>query len=126
MAVIYIPKTAPEIFESSKRIIFKHNSIAQNSPLNHIEITSLCSRITDLETKYSEYQILSEKCARLKEEFQKELGIHKDQKSFVPGTVRFNIVQVRDILKGIAREDISSLKNWGFKIIDSSENEYGK
>lgn len=123
MAVIYIPKTAPEIFDLSKSIILKHNSIAQNSPLNHIEITSLCSRITDLELKFKEYQILSEKCAKLKEEFQKELGIHQEQKSLVPGTVRFNIVQVRDILKGIAREDITVLKNWGFKIIDHSENE---
>jgi hypothetical protein len=77
--------------------------------------------IKEVQPKYNELLELRAKANQLNDEIQMVLGIHRSEKKIVQGTARFIVAQSRDILKGIYRDDLNKLKEWGFEVISKQK-----
>ena len=117
MAIIYIPKTVPELIELSEQILKKHLQQGEKSPLAHLNMQQLKDVLNEMKIKHEEYLVFKEKCDRMKEDIQLIFGTHREQKNIENGTIRFTTVQVRDVLKGIHRERLEALREWGYTVI---------
>lgn len=116
MASIYIPKNMAELIELSEKIIQKHGKDTDKSCLKNMNIELLNVKISALKQKHQRYLELKEKADSPRNEIQLELDIHQSQKDISPETIRFYVVQIRDVLKGINRHHIVSLREWGFTV----------
>lgn len=118
MATIKIPKNTEELIELSEKIIVKHKQDEENCPLRDVDLKSLERTISILKEQYKESLELKKRSDELREHTQLILGVHQSQKNIKPETVRFKIVQIRDVLKGIHRESIHKIAMWGYEILE--------
>jgi hypothetical protein len=116
MATIYIPKSVPELIDLSEKILARHYLEGEKSPLRNVNIEQLSVNIDGIKKTHLRYLELKKESDRLKDQIQLALGVHKTHQALQPNTVRFLIIQIRDILKGVKREDVEELGKWGYTV----------
>ncbi len=121
MANIPINRNPEMLLKLSEDIIKRHKKDGRNSPLAGIDMADMEKKMRSAREKYSEALELRKRSEKLTQEVQRLLGIHKSQKTTQPGHLLFYTTRVRDVLKGLFRETIRKLGEWGFVV-----NENGK
>ncbi|MDP3556223.1 MAG: hypothetical protein Q8T03_02550 [Bacteroidota bacterium] len=106
-----------ELIELSEKIIQKHQRLGEKSPITIIDTGQLFMDLNEIRQMHEAYISLKKECEKMRDDIQLRLGVHRNQNNIVSGTIRFNVVQVRDVLKGINRNCLENLCDWGFKII---------
>lgn len=122
MASIHIPKNMTELIELTEKIIHKHKCCGDESPLRNIDLQLMFMNMEELRNKHDEYMRMKKECDELRDEIQLKLGVHRSQNKIPPQTIRFYVLQVRDVLKGIKRNSINELKEWGYTISENDLN----
>ena len=105
MAKIVIPSNPKELLELAKKIYQKHESDGDSSllkPLNWDEIGA----------KINEGLQLHEKA----EELQREMEKAYENRDIIIEEVEDKIKRSRDLLKGIHRDDLKKLGDYGFEV----------
>ncbi|MDI1355433.1 MAG: hypothetical protein PSX36_10965 [bacterium] len=122
MATIVLPKSTAELLQLGQKIIHKHKDLSEQ----RVELSNLIGfHVENLEQKLAEAKPKFEDMCRLKELYEQlntqikmACGTHGSDRKISPGTIKFFIAQIRDILKGIHKEDLKQLSDWGFEVIE--------
>jgi hypothetical protein len=128
MASITLPKSTLDLLILGESLVVAHNMLLEKN-LHDVHFQSLKERIEELSLKitrvrpmYDEMVKLMETASGLNEEIKMVCGSHKSNKKIAPGTIRFVIAQIRDMLKGMHREDLKILSEWGFTVLVKPES----
>lgn len=125
MATIILPKSTAELILLGQKIINKHKGQSENknaqSILISLYIKDLDQKLEEVKPKYQDMLRLKEKLDQLNDQLKRVCGTHGSNRKISPGTIKFNIANVRDILKAVHREDLNQLCDWGFKVIERIE-----
>ncbi|OFY84682.1 MAG: hypothetical protein A3F72_16065 [Bacteroidetes bacterium RIFCSPLOWO2_12_FULL_35_15] len=122
MANIPINRNPEMLLKLSEDIIRKHKKDGRSSPLVGIDMVDMEKQTKSAREKYTEAVELRKRSEKLTNEVQKLLGIHKLQKTTQPGHVLFYTTRVRDVLKGIFRDAVKKIGDWGFLVNERSGN----
>ena len=116
MANIPINRNPEMLLKLSEDIIKKHKKDGFDSPLSGIDMADMQGKTKSAREKYAEALELRKRSEKLTQEVQILLGIHKSQKTTQPGHLLFYATRVRDVLKGVFRETVRKLNDWGFVV----------
>jgi hypothetical protein len=114
MANIHLPKNTEGIIGLARSIVNKYDEDLQTDLIGAGDVELLRSALQAIVPKHTEMLALRKRTTELNLEIQTVLGTHNMNHKLTPGTVRFVIARVRDILKGKCRENPDDLRNWGF------------
>jgi len=122
MASIYLPKSTSELIQLGQKIVDRHKRLnaedIEHGALINLNIEELNRKLIEIAPKFDELVKLREIAEQLNDYIKITCGTHGSNRKITPGTVRFIIAQVRDVLKGIHREDPKMLIEWGFDVIE--------
>ena len=105
MSTISIPQNPKELLNLGNRVLKKHQDDAGTSPLNSLEWDSVGPTIpTGLE--------LHEKVKDL----ERQLEALYEERDAIVDKVKDQVFRSRDILKGVHRNDLRRLGDWGFDV----------
>ncbi|MEP7168653.1 MAG: hypothetical protein ABI855_04730 [Bacteroidota bacterium] len=117
---VEIPTDAPGMMRLAGLIIAKNTALGAASLIKGLDMADFAAKNTEADTKHA----LGEKLNRDKEKAtgarDKALGIAKGQTVKTPGTVKFYVTSVRDVLLGLNKGDEHNLGDWGFDVQFSS------
>jgi len=126
MATILLPKSTLELLNLSESIILKYEKSHEFNKSKDIlideNIQNLKVKVNGLRERYDEMLFYREKAESINREIQLICGTHNSDRKISPGTVKFIIAQLRDILKGLYRENPLLLNEWGFFVSLRKQN----
>lgn len=113
---VVIPLRVNDLIDLALLIIAKHEAIGVESPLAGLNMVDFKAK-TEIAVEKSK---LANKLNRDKEATNNErdrlMGIRKYQSLKTPGTVRFYVTSIRDLLLGIFKSNEHYLGDWGFDV----------
>ena len=105
MAKIIVPRNPKELLGLAQKIVTKHQSEGDSSVLNALNWN-------DLIPKINEGLELHEKA----EEHQREMEIAYESRDMIVNELSDIVKRSRDLLKGIYRNDLKKLGDYGFEV----------
>lgn len=118
MSEVKISKNPEKLLKLADDIVDKHEADGDASVLEDVDIATLKSTKNQARIIYEEALALRRESEKKTEQYRKLLGIHKSQRSRTPGTALYYVYQSRDVLKGIFRNVLRKLGDWGFVVND--------
>ena len=113
---IIMPRNAGKLIDLANLILAKNTAEGADSPITGLDIVDFTAKNVLAE----EQHILANNLSREKEtaiyERDKTLGLAKNKNLIVKGTVRYYVIQVRDVLLGLNKGSEHLLGNWGFDV----------
>ena len=113
---IIMPRNAGKLIDLANLILAKNTEEGADSPISGLNIVDFTAKNVLAE----EQHILANNLSREKEtaiyERDKTLGLAKNKNLIVKGTVRYYVIQVRDVLLGLNKGSEHLLGNWGFDV----------
>ncbi len=104
------------LLKLSKKIVEKHISDGASSILPDDLVDAIQEALTAADGFQNEQVELYRKTEIDMEARNLALGLDRNQSSFTPNTVRFDLCAIRDFLKGQFLGSEKSLGNWGFTV----------
>lgn len=122
MATILLPKNTLELLKLAENIISKYETTNEINKFNNViiddNIENLKKIIIGIRPKHDEMIQHKNTADRINHEIQLLCGTHNSNRKISSGTIKFIVAQLRDILKGIHRENPTALTEWGFVLIE--------
>lgn len=113
---VVIPLRVVDMIDLAFLILAKHEAEGAESPLKGLNMADFKAK-TEIAIEQNK---LANKLNRDKEaanaERDRVMGIRKYQSLKTPGTVRFYVISIRDLLLGIFKSTESELGDWGFNV----------
>lgn len=119
-----IPTDVYLLLDLGDLILKKHQLDGAASILSIINMAEYESLLTNAKVKHDEGETFS----RLKEDaFEQRnyaLGLLYHQNTFTENSVLFIVLSVRDVLKGVFRDELRQMGKWGFEVIANAKGGY--
>lgn len=111
-----VPKKASKMITLAKQIIAKHTALGLNSPLKSLNMVDFAAKTTTADSENTNALSLTQEKENTFLLRDRILGTDTKQNFGSPGTVRYFITAVRDILVGIYKKTETQLGLWGFDV----------
>lgn len=113
---VVIPENADQLFALVDKILQKHYQDGTASLLSSVLCEQLQTQLDIARNEHNRRNELERKKEKYNEERNLILGLHENQNSSTPGTVRYFVTATRDILLGQYRGNERQLGDWGFTV----------
>ena len=107
----------------SKRIIARHEEMADTSPLKRFDMPIFTSITADASTKLEESRLFHDQAEGFTEEAYKSMGLHDEQSIREQGTVYNMIGNIRSRLKNFYQGNEEKISAFGFNVVNNDEAE---
>jgi len=121
--IVDFERSKPDaILIHSKRIIARHEEMADTSPLKRFDMPAFTSITNDAGKKLQESRQLHAEAEGYTEEAYKSIGIHDEQSIRTPGTVYNTIGNIRSRLKNAYQGSEEKISAFGFNVVNNAGN----
>lgn len=114
---INVPKSPNDLVELTGKIVVKHQQDGAASPLNGMkekDKADFLAKAAAAKDKHDEAKKLRKQSEKATEDRDNVLGAPSE--ALTPGTVRFYVTAVRDLLVGVNKGNEHALGDWGFTV----------
>lgn len=118
---VIIPTKSEELLTLANNIIAKHTADDTSSLLQMLNMADFITKVTDANTKQTQALDLRRQSEDATEQRNLLLGMASNQTSSTPGTVRYYVSGIRELLKGLLRGQERKMGDWGFEVNSGSQ-----
>lgn len=117
---IVIPSNVDDLINLANNIVKKEDALKEKSNLSVDELADLRKQITAAMDANTRQKELTKQAKELTLTRDNALGTAKKASVNRPGTVKFFITGLRDVLLGKNKTNPKALGDWGFNVIEDS------
>lgn len=117
---IVIPSNVDDLINLANNIVKKEEALKEKSNLSVDELADLRKQITAATDANTRQKELTKQAKELTLTRDNALGTAKKTSVNQPGTVKFFITGLRDVLLGKNKTNPKALGDWGFNVIEDS------
>lgn len=116
MTRIKLPKKSPEIIQLSSAILTASPQLNTENLVHPQLLDELTIMLEKARPLYNTVQFHKSTFVKLNEDLLLLLGNHQKHRQLSPGSMRFVLSQIKDMLKVHYKSDVTHLKQWGFEL----------
>lgn len=118
---VLIPTAPDKLLTLANTILAKHTADDAASPLLMLNMADFAAKLTEANAKQVKALELRRQSEETTEQRNLYLGVAATQNSKTPGTLRYYISGIRELLKGFLRGEERKLGEWGFDVDSGSQ-----